>query len=254
MMDSMILTFTLLAVVATAGLWQLNRLAARPGGPRPVALASLPLGLLFLAVPLPQTALATIGAFRAVARTGRSSTTFALGTAHGIAVPFAIGTLGFVTVMAIAVWLDLVGQAGADPDASVDQPPMAWRRWVPLASVLLVLPVGVLVHTMRDVSALLLRTAIPIARSRAILATRSDLGFISQSIATELVAAMIGGFALCGAVALAVAANQVAAQRARSYRTDTAIVCVAGAVLSLWLIWDVVTMFLDLGTYGRAVS
>jgi len=219
-----------------------------------VAVCALPLGLLFLAVPLPQSALATIGAFRAVARTGRSNTTFALGTAHGIAVPFAIGTLGFMTVMAIAVWLELVGQAGADPDASAGQQQTAWRRWVPLASVLLVLPVGVLVHTMRDVSALLLRTASPIAGSRAIRATRSDLGLVSQSIATELLAVMIGGFALCVAVALAVATNQVAAQRARSYRTDTAVVCVAGGVLSLWLLWDVVTMFLDLGTYGRTVS
>jgi len=122
-MDSMILTFTLVAAVATAGLWQLNRLAARPGGPRPVALAAFPLGLLFLAAPLPQTALATISAFRAVARTGRSSPTFALGTAHGIAVPFAIGTLGFMTV-----WPLPSGWSWSGRQASIPTPPSTSKR------------------------------------------------------------------------------------------------------------------------------
>jgi len=217
-----------------------------------VAPGALRLGLLFLAVPVPQTALATIGAFRAVARTGRSSPSFAIGAAQGIAVPFAIGIFGFITVMAIAAWLEL--GRNADPDATVDQPQIAWRRWVPLASVLLVLPVGVLVHTMREVSALILRAGIMDVGSRSILATQSDLGHVSQVISTDLIAAMIGGFALCGAVGLFVAANQVAAERATCHRTDTAIVYAASAALGLWLIWDLVTLLLSLGTYGRGVS
>jgi hypothetical protein len=232
-------TFAGVAFVVALGLLFLYRFWHEGVRGPNFVIAALPMALLFLAVPVPVTAIQMIRGFRTLASATGGGFAAAAGWCIAIDRALLFGCLGCAVTLAIAGFLQFRAvQYPAVPatPATAPVPDDAWRLGIFHGSVLLILPIAFLVLLDAQLPRLVLGQILGVAQGSAQLAETSRLIALRLTTVLFFGVVMSGGCVLFSAASLAGIGNrQVAAAPAR-YTWILLVVLVASLVLTAFVL------------------
>lgn len=241
---TVLIAFSIVAIIAIVGLWLLGGQSVRRLGARPIVLAALPLALLFPAVAVPTASMATIRAFQTIAASGQAPTRIAAAMARDITRTLSFAATAAVIVMFVAAWLQRRASANAADDAVEPAVKATWGRWILAGSPLLLVPTVWLMHAVGQAGLLTMRAAAAITDATASpAALASTHAVYVDAISKYLIAASLGGVFICPVIVICAIANLLIVRLSGPPGTLERVAYAAAAILAVPIAWDLTTLW-----------
>jgi hypothetical protein len=234
------------------GLWLLfNRWRTGRTGPQFV-LGIFPAALLFMTVPVPFAVRELILGFQRIGQQGDAGV--------GAVAPFCLvitrtsrlGAAGFLVAMgtagALQVFAMRAGHRSQRTAQESDSRAASWRKAIAVTSTLLAVPVALLSHVTNEIPRVIMRVSVPGG-----LAPGETVQALSERIAGQSVFAVLLGILLTAVIGALAVANIVAARSGTTLESLTRYAWALLVVVSVWAIWDVAQLTVDINAFQLAV-
>jgi hypothetical protein len=216
-------------------------------------LGILPTALLLLTVSIPPTVWKLLEAFRRIAEQGSGGLAVVAPFCIGIDRALWLGSLLFLVVMGTAGLLQAwAGLGQREPQTFPDAPVggSRWRRWLVIASTLLVIPVAFLSHLTAGIPRLVMRVC-ALAGDRQLGPEATQQA--SATISNQTVLAVFAGLALSSILVVCAIANLLAAHSRTALDSLDRYSWVVLAGVGAWVVWSLAGLSTDLNSFRVAL-
>lgn len=193
--DETMITIWLAAACVTLALWFLTGQWRAGKGSGQLVLRILPTSLLFLTLPVPVTVWAMIRGFRDIAASGSGGVATVGPLCLAIVRASRAGAIAFLITIIIATLLQtFAGPDGVDAPrlATSDDAGSTWITIIAAASLLAIVPVGLLNYVTQGIPRLIMRAATP----GAMVMNAERMSEVSATIASQSLLALMTGVLL----------------------------------------------------------
>lgn len=233
-------------VAVVAGYGMLLRQAKRGSGSGPFLLSALPIAALLLIAPVPAVAMQTMAFFKAFGATTHANVN-AGALALGIVRPLWFGSFGFMIALGAAGVIQVLGMDDSEqvnespPGVGARKP--AWQAWILIASPLLIVPTGLLIHLTAGIASVLMQARAEWSEPQHLVAA-TELTRVTQALAARLILGALGGFGMLF-VGLVFAVASIVAHRF-STKSDALVRISRGvmALVAVFCVWNLAVLTL----------
>jgi hypothetical protein len=258
------ITATLFLIVAVFGIgvlvWKWK------AGATSLVLAAVPIGLLFLVLPIPPGIWHMIRGFQQISESARAGIVEAASLSLDVSQPLFWGSIAFVVIMAAAAALQATaGREDPEPPADGSEPAVSGEPTTPATSLteqiflvgssLLVLPAAALVHLTVSIPRLVMSAADRLTDPAAAAAVdKLSLQQTSELISSRMVSSMLVGIPLSVFLLIACVACLVMLRPRRSPQWLTVYSWFVLAACTLLAAWNAVALNADIRSFQRVLS